>query len=144
MKQWLCKHYKIISSYLVIIWAFVIFLMSSFNSEVSSSQSGIIVNFIAKLFNINNIELLGLIVRKIAHFTEYFILGVLVCNLFKIYNKNIIIGIILCILYALSDEVHQLFISGRHFAMFDVLIDSIGVIIGHIIYKVCLIIFKKD
>ena len=144
MKKWFLRNNKIISWCLVIVWASIIFIMSSFNSEMSSSQSGRIVTLIADLFNIKNIEFLSFLVRKMAHFTEYFILGLLVCHLFEIYDKRIYIGIILSILYAFSDEVHQLFVSGRHFGLFDVLIDSLGVIMGHIFYKFGIYLFKKN
>ena len=79
---------------LVITWMILIFIMSSFNSTESSNQSGFIVNIISSIFHINNIELLSLIIRKLAHFTEYFILGLLVYNMFHSYNKKAYISII--------------------------------------------------
>lgn len=127
---------------LVIIWMSIIFILSSYNGNDSSEQSGVIVNFLANILNINNIELLNLIIRKFAHFTEYSILGFLVMNLVKDYNKKyIIISIITCIIYAVSDEVHQLFVPGRSCQLMDVLIDSFGSIIGIYLYK---LLFIKD
>ena len=124
---------------LVIIWMIIIFIMSSFNSTESSNQSNFIVNIISNIFNINNIELLSLIIRKIAHFTEYFILGLLVYNMIYNYNKKIHISIIICILYAISDEIHQLFVPGRSCQFIDILIDSTASILGiyllYLLYK---------
>ena len=132
---------KYINLILLLIWLIFIFVMSHFDADTSSSQSGSIVEVIANIFNIKYIEILSLIIRKIAHITEYFILGILTINCLKDYKiKNLYISSILfCIIYACSDEFHQLFISGRSGTIIDVLIDSIGIILGIFIYK----LFKK-
>ena len=119
----------------VLIWMIFIFIMSSFDASESSAQSNIIVNFISNIFNINNIELISLIIRKLAHFTEYFILGILTYNLIKKYRKKYYIAIIICIIYAISDEIHQIFIPGRSCQITDILIDSIGAITAIYICK---------
>ena len=119
-----------------------IFIMSSFNSTESSNQSNFIVNIIINIFNISNIEILSLIIRKLAHFTEYFILGILTYNMINNYNKKSYISIIICILYAISDELHQLFVPGRSCQVLDIIIDSIGSILG--IYLLSFIIKKHN
>lgn len=119
----------------VLIWMIFIFIMSSFDASESSAQSNIIVNFISNIFNINNIEFLSLIIRKLAHFTEYFVLGILTYNLIKNYRKKYYIAIIICIIYAISDEIHQIFIPGRSCQITDILIDSIGAITAIYICK---------
>ena len=125
------------STFLVLIWMIIIFIMSSFNATDSANQSNFIVNIIANIFNINNISLLCLIIRKLAHFTEYLILGFLVINMFTKNNINnlYLISIILCIIYATSDEIHQIFVPGRACQLRDILIDSIGSITGIYLYK---------
>lgn len=122
---------------LVAIWMFLIFLMSSFDATESTNQSNFIVNIITNIFKIENIELLSFIIRKLAHFTEYLILGLLVANMFTKNNINnlYLISIILCIIYATSDEIHQLFVPGRACQLRDILIDSIGSITGVYLYK---------
>ena len=121
---------KIINFILVIIWMTLIFTMSSFNSAESSNQSGVFVNILANILNIDNLNILSTIIRKSAHFTEYFILGILVCNLIQSYNKKRYIAIIICILYALSDEVHQIFVPGRSCQLLDICIDTLGSTLG--------------
>lgn len=125
---------------LLILWMIFIFVMSSFNANESSNQSGIIVNFISSIFNISDTKLLSLIIRKGAHFTEYFILGILSINYVIKYKKNIIYSYLMCILYAISDEIHQLFVPGRSCQILDVIIDCLGSIIGIIL----IIRFVKD
>lgn len=127
---------KVISILLVIAWMIIIFLMSSFTATESTSQSNVIVEFICNLFDINNMNIISLIIRKLAHFTEYLILGLLVANMLKYYDKKVYIGIIICILYAISDEVHQLFVPGRSCQILDMFIDTIGSSTGIIIYNI--------
>lgn len=121
----------------MLLWMFLIFLMSSFDATESTNQSNFIVNIITNIFKIENIELLSFIIRKLAHFTEYLILGLLVANMFTKNNINnlYLISIILCIIYATSDEIHQLFVPGRACQLRDILIDSIGTITGVYLYK---------
>lgn len=142
---------KTILIILVIIWMGIIFLLSSFNGDESAKQSGFITKTIANAIEIVNpkitysnkiilIQKLQYPVRKIAHITEYFILSLLVSLLLKEYKlsiKNIItITLIICIIYASTDEIHQLLISKRSGKITDVLIDSIGIIAELFIFKI--------
>ena len=78
------------------------------------------------------------IVRKSAHFFIYLILGLLVASLLKEYslvNKRMMIySFLICFLYAISDEIHQLFVNGRSGEIRDILIDSMGSLVGIVIY----------
>ena len=79
--------------------------------------------------------------RKVAHFSEYFILGVLVIIFlnYVIGNKKYIIVFLICLvicaLYATSDEFHQVFILGRSGQAVDVCIDTLGALTGIILYS---------
>ena len=130
---------KKLSVILVIIWMIVIFMFSSYNGNISGMQSDGIVAMLAKIIHYTgDIDILRVIVRKMAHFTEYLILGILVINACK-YNsvKDMIkLSILICILYACTDEIHQLFIQGRGGRIFDVLIDTLGSLTGIFTYKV--------
>lgn len=121
---------KIIKLILLIAWMIVIFIMSSFRGEESSNQSGLIVKIITKFIKCDNPVRLAFIVRKIAHYSEYFILGLLLLiNVNKSYY-SLIIGLI----YAITDEIHQYFVPGRVFALKDILIDFSGVLTIFFIY----------
>lgn len=117
---------------LVLIWMLVIFKFSSDIASVSDEKSGLVI----KLFNYVGIDLntsLGnwanFAVRKSAHFIEYFILCLLITNAltedFNLYN-TIFLSILITFLYAVSDEVHQLFVPGRAGRIRDVIIDTSG------------------
>lgn len=81
------------------------------------------------------------IVRKLAHFSIYALVGILVMLLCKTYNlKNldrIAITMIISIIYATSDEIHQIFVNGRGPMFTDVLIDTFGAFMGMSVVLMC-------
>ena len=55
-------------------------------------------------------------IRKLAHYSLYFILGILSFLVIVDYKNNkklILYSMFICFLYACTDEFHQLFIAGR-------------------------------
>ena len=121
-----------------------IFNFSNQNGEKSGSLSRKVTEEVTK--NINRIQkleksekekVLGKIehyIRKLAHFSLYFIVGTLTMSLmctFDLKNvKRIFISLGIGAFYAMSDEFHQAFIPGRGPCITDVLIDSCGVLTG--------------
>lgn len=115
----------LISFYLMLLTMVAIFIFSHQTGDASSETSG----FFARLLGIENPDapiIFGLTVRKIAHITIYFVLGVFTyLTLAKVkYRPLVALGI--CYAYAVSDEIHQLFIEGRVGCFTDTLIDGIG------------------
>lgn len=127
---------KLIKLILLISWMIIIYMLSNLNGTSSTGQSNIIVNTIFKFIKIDKSILIPM-VRKTAHITEYFILFILIYINIKEYKiKDIYkVSILLSILYAIFDEFHQLFINERSGKVTDVLIDSVGVIIGYLFIK---------
>jgi VanZ family protein len=87
----------------------------------------------AVIFTLSSIPNLGtdlggwdLLLRKLAHATEYAILGALLWRALKREPAAFAAGVA----YALSDELHQHFVRGRHGAPLDVAIDAFGVLLG--------------
>ena len=129
---------KNLSWILVITWMAVIFLLSAQPANDSASLSTGITDWIYQLlinvFPNLNIETLHLIIRKLAHFTIYLVLGFLLLNALS-HNEqkqstNFVLALLVSSLYAISDEIHQVFVSGRAGQISDVLIDIIGSLIG--------------
>lgn len=112
---------------LLIGWLVIIFLLSNQNGEVSSNLSGGIL----ALLGISDIPWLHLLIRKFAHFSEYFILYLL----FGINFGYTRYSLLFCVLVAVSDEFHQLFIADRVGSLIDVLIDSSGSLMAGILMK---------
>ena len=130
---------RILLTIITIVWMLFIFMSSNQKAEQSTDRShSFIMNTIVNIYKVFDsnasdekiesiVETLDHPVRKLAHFTEYFILGVLVFFTLRAYNiKNIYIMIAICFAYACSDEFHQLFVLGRDGNLIDVTIDSIG------------------
>lgn len=74
------------------------------------------------------------IVRKTAHFTIYLVLGLLVSLVLIGKNLNIkqiiIYGVLICMAYAITDEIHQIFVSGRSGEIRDIIVDTCGSTVG--------------
>jgi VanZ family protein len=72
-----------------------------------------------------------LVLRKIAHAAEYAVLGALLLR--ATGRAGLAFG--LGVAYALSDEIHQHFVAGRHAAPLDVAIDAVGVAVGVVLWQ---------
>lgn len=76
-------------------------------------------------------------VRKTAHFCEYALLGLLLTLLLRSFGKmSVILPLICGVLYAVTDELHQLYVPQRAGKMEDVLLDAFGVLCGAITVKI--------
>ena len=144
---------NIISWTALIFWIVLIFYLSaqpvSKSNGLSKKVTEVIIEKVDMVapnanFNINRMNYL---VRKNAHFFAYLILGILVMNVLRgrgVSNtKGFILSLMFCILYAISDEFHQLFVPGRSGQIKDVLIDSTGAAIGIGMYVVVKFIVNK-
>lgn len=125
---------------LAAVWMIVIFQFSGKPAQESDTQSLFIIkqiNIIANNFGFKG-EILNndwnYFIRKIAHTCEYAVLGILLFLAFSssgITDKKLLLYTILfCIIYAVTDEIHQVFIPGRAAKVTDVLIDTFGGLIG--------------
>ena len=143
MKDFLKRHKKLLLSLLLIFQMALIFTMSSFGSDSSSAQSNQIIRALHQVFpnlssdnSFSNDNNLVFIVRKTAHFTEYAILGLLFFLVYRTHltkpsnRKLFFLAIFSSFLYACTDELHQLFVSGRSGQFTDVLIDTLGAFFG--------------
>jgi len=131
---------KTLSLILFIFWLVLIFCLSHQPGKESAETSLFLVNIVLYFTNLVNltidVEILSFLIRKTAHFFLYFILGILTLNViiqYQIYQnhkKQITLAILFCIFYAITDEIHQIFVPGRSGEIIDVLIDSLGSISG--------------
>lgn len=147
---------KIILSWgLILLWLLIIFLFSNMDTTKSNTASKGIINTVVNttIETSNNLGIieetpteeekqtivntLNLPLRKCMHFTIYLILALLLLNtLTKTNIKNkYFLTLIICFIYALTDEYHQTFIMGRTGQFTDVIIDTIGATLGLIIYN---------
>lgn len=139
-----------IAGLLAIIWMCIIFAFSAQvkeeSSEVSIAFSYRVVSSAGTFFHLHlDEEELRRIsnaiegyVRKAAHMTEYAVLSILLYLWLErwqlqIYKRSIM-AMFMSMLYAVSDEVHQLFVRGRAGSVRDVIIDSTGAVLGVLIF----------
>ena len=130
---------------LIVLWMWLIFSFSSQDGGESSGLSRKVVEFFVKDPElVNKIEPYA---RKIAHFSEYGLGGILFISLFSTYNwtdrRKITTSILLGAWYAVMDELYQLMIPGRSGALKDVYIDALGVATGVIGMLIIIKIFEK-
>ena len=120
------KLYVIISWVLVAAVMIFIFLMSSANGETSSAMSN---SLLMRIIGLTGLDISSHFIRKAAHFSEFAALSFLLSNaVFATFNtkKAALIAFPLACLYAVTDELHQLFSDGRACSVKDMLIDSSG------------------
>lgn len=130
---------------LTLVWMIVIFSFSAKTADASSQDSLFIGETIGRLViadfedwdakkKENFAKSIEYPIRKGAHMTEYAVLGILVFfswNSLKYgIKRTALYSWMITVLYAASDEVHQLFVPGRSGQVTDVLIDSVGAAIG--------------
>lgn len=131
---------KSLSWIAVVLWMILIFFFSQqpahISNDVSTTITEKIVETVQKVAPIEEVQIdkFNHLVRKNAHFFIYFFLGIIVfwaLNKTKIRGfHSIWIAFVFCIIYAISDELHQLFIPGRGAQVKDVLIDCAGAASG--------------
>ena len=142
---------------LTLFWMVFIFMMSSAGKDESNSQSGAVCEFICEHFvegyeemapeeQIQMQQKISFPVRKCAHLSEYAVLGALMTLTAASWRwedeetmrtgetpggtVRILPVLAAGFLYAVSDEIHQIFVPGRSGEPRDVLIDTSGVLIG--------------
>jgi VanZ family protein len=97
----------------VVVWAAVIFAFSSVPSLSTDLGSW------------------DTILRKLAHLVEYAVLGALLARA----TRRPGLAVALAAVYAATDEVHQLFVEGRHGSPIDVGIDTVGALAGVLVWQ---------
>lgn len=149
---------RALSAATVILWMGVIFLFSAQTGNDSGSTSGGIVRWLVNFFHPHFSQMpedqqMGILVlwhtliRKGAHFSEYAILGALLCNALRTYNLarslRWLIPVAGSALYAISDELHQFFVPDRVCSIVDVGIDTAGAIFGIALFSLFAYLIKK-
>lgn len=86
------------------------------------------------------------IIRKGAHLSIYTLVGILIMSFISTYKTHLkykfLISILVGLIYASSDEIHQSFIPGRTASVIDVGIDTTGVLLGIILVLIVISVYK--
>jgi len=142
------SHIRFVLWTVVVLWMVLIFCLSAQEAAQSSSLSGSTIRKVVEItqpgFRELPVEQKDIIVadfqhmaRKTAHALAYLVLGVLSVSALLQYPSGsgvrFAAALAVCIAYAGTDEVHQLFVPGRSGQIGDVCIDASGGLVGILI-----------
>ena len=147
---------KGVSILLLVCWMTTIFLLSAEPAVESSKSSDRVEKIIVSVAKTLGYEPkpdesfalhdLTKIVRKSAHFFLYFVLGLFsafVLYAFEVKKRIYIYAVFMSAFYAVTDEIHQLFVEGRSAQVTDVLIDTAGATLAVLILWSMICISRK-
>ena len=105
------------------------------SNNLSKGIAGRILTLLQEVLPDLTLDELNLFLRKLAHFTLYFILG---CSLTGVFGRQrrvppVLAAILAGACFAASDELHQMFSDGRSASAWDVLLDTCGVTAGSLL-----------
>ena len=139
--------------YTVIAWVLVIacmVLIFSLSAQVASESEELSGSFIRTILKLIGVEFQQGTIRTVAHMLEFLGLALLMFNaIYSTWEAKLtpLFAFAGTVLYAITDEIHQLFVPGRAFQLIDILVDSTGALIGvtasFVILKIILYIKKR-
>lgn len=133
------------------------FISSSQTAEVSSKTSGGLISTVLDIVlpgfddlpeaeRESVVQSLQFLARKSAHFITYFMLGIAVFTAMYTYSikrwLKYFISLFICLIYAVSDEIHQYFVPGRGPKYTDVLLDFAGSLTGVLFVTLIIAVFS--
>jgi VanZ family protein len=131
---------RFVSWLLVAMWMTSIFVGSTdvLSSRNTSRFIGPFLRWVYPKITTEQIRTVQFYVRKCGHLSEYAIMSALVWNALMQtmppnegrMRRSLILALLICCLYAASDEFHQSFVPTREASIIDVVIDTCGAGIG--------------
>ena len=120
----------------------IIFCLSAQYADESAQLSGGLLEWLEKVFHISISQ--GPL-RKIAHGLEFCALGACVSFGFFVTLKRTapVATLVFSLLYAISDEIHQIFVPGRACLAKDVFIDLCGAAVGTMFFMLVVFLVGK-
>lgn len=132
-------------------------VISGFSAQAADSSSKLSENtgrvlfklfsFLFGSYNEEKFKIFHIVLRKVAHFYNFALVGALVfclCRIIEKDEKSTFLILFSGVLAAACDEFHQYFVPGRSAQVSDVLIDFSGVLFGAlVIYLMLRLIFGE-
>lgn len=129
---------------LVVVWAVFIFYMSAHSGNDLNEGTDFVAR-VKQWLNALQMQLFGAdidLVSSIAHFCEYTVFGVLLAHAFsgftRLHDRQgivIMLAIVLASVYAVTDEIHQIFVPDRVCDVADWIIDVCGATLGSLLWS---------
>lgn len=139
----------------------IMFLLFDFSSQTRTESAAISSNITETIIKIiyeeyetlpeetrvNILHIAHVFIRKLAHFTSFFFMGVFASNAMLTYNVKpkikFLVPLIIGLLYAVVDELHQATVPGRGPMVLDVLLDFIGCLCGTVCVFLIVYYFER-
>lgn len=148
---------RIVFGVLTVLCMVLIFCFSMENSDESSATSGSVTDKVIDAVYDDYDEMseseqesikdkVERVIRKCAHFSVFTMLGFfasMTAGRRKLFGRGTAFTLLFCVLYACSDEIHQLFVPGRAGMIMDVIIDTGGALTGILISFLVMLITAK-
>ena len=136
------KIYFYVSIIIVLSLLVLIFCLSHQNGEESTETSGWFTSLLNFIFPF---ELTEDFVRTMAHFSEFACISFFMNNLFVAYKEKLIplIACSLSFFYAITDEIHQIFVPGRACQFLDMMVDLAGIVSGMFVFTILYLLTNK-
>ncbi len=148
--------FRIITMFFLVLTFISIFNFSNQDGQTSGGLSRKVARKIVDVFpytkNLKEetknkiVEKTQPIIRKGAHLSIYTLVGIFIMSYISTYKIHLkykfLISILVGLIYASSDEIHQSFIPGRTASIIDVGIDTSGVLLGIILVLIIISVYK--
>lgn len=140
------RKHRFFATLMALVWGMTLLVFSAQEGVQSGALSGAMARPLFEFFNVLPVfqlffdyDRFHFILRKSAHFFVYFVFGVLTVNAVSSYVKITIYRMMglsfFGLVFALWDETIQRWTLGRVFSMTDIFIDTLGFVVGMLIYK---------
>lgn len=123
------------------LYVLFIFSNSMKTADLSSADSGAVLQMVRQVLAAVGMDGAGItehVIRKTAHFTEYAVLGILLCLCFRTFSlsldRRILCQTLVSFLAPFTDETIQLFVAGRSGQISDVWLDCAGAAFGTMVF----------
>ena len=132
----------------VVFWALtlaVMILIFKFSAATGEESEAVSQNLLSKIIEILGNYISHNFLRKLAHFSEFAALGFCMAGAihFTFGKRKFYLPLIPCVLYAISDEIHQYFVPERACRVFDMFVDTCGIATGIGIFLLFILIISK-
>lgn len=125
----------VIMGILCLFCMFMIFMFSYQSADISAGESMSVYSLFVKLCGGREIMSHNAF-RKFAHFSEYTAFSFSFFGMMYFAKRKFCpyLSFLFCLVYAMSDEIHQYFVPERACRVFDVFVDSMGVLFGMTVF----------
>ncbi len=115
-------------------WALLIFILSTsfFGAQETGSWIEPILRWLMPWASYHTVEVTHYAIRKLAHFTEYGILFLLLIQ--GPMRGHTLLALAACAAYAMLDESHQVLVADRTASIYDVALDCSGALFSHFLH----------